>query len=745
MSHRLLDEAIPMLSQRAQASFVSSDSELSPEVQLTDMNAHVAVRRSGTSSELVTLFRLAAMGAPGFDRAAGRNLGIGDDQKPSEKSEDYEVSKSLLRILLAALKSYDPYIYSHSQRVALIATGIGDKLGWSESQLRELEVAALLHDFGKISVPQHILNKPGRLNSIEREIMSRNLFNASCLLHACRVPLSIITMIIESERAQIMKNRIQNVSQYGTSIGARILAVADAYDSLRCNQVYRSGKSHEDVMQILLEQSPARFDSSVVSALQHWIDKDAAPRMMYEGEVNQGLANEPVDDRLETVLAERNIHQIMQYLVSLDEHYSGFYLVNHKLDILMWSQGMQQITGKAANDLIHSDWKPELLSYFNEKRKLIGLEQQALLLAHSSKKSVLSTYYRLNENEQMNEYEVQSIPILNEKNQVLGVLEILFNQESVLKGDGDEMQQLKLAATRDALTKIPNRGELERCLQKMHEGFQKKGEKETFSAILLDVDYFKSINDSHGHAVGDRVLIDLSRLLETETYSGEIVGRYGGEEFVVLCPNTDLDMAVQKANRFRLAIQHASIGGLPHAAVTSSFGVAQIERNDVVSDVVRRADKALYHAKETGRNKVCSLTRQEQTQDLVKKQDEAKQSISSFEYEQTLTACTSSDMIIYKLKAFLEANHAVLKEVESERVLMQVGRSGLLTAWGKTFDRQPVELLMEFDKQRRKQGAQNVAEIKVTITPVVKPKSVDNFQKRAAQVIRTLKEYLASS
>ena len=706
-------------------------------------NANVAVRRSGSSSELLTLFLLAAMGNPGFDRDAGRNLGISGDKKPSEKNDTPEVSKTLLRVLLAALRSYDPYIYTHSQRVALLATGIANKLGWSETQQRELEVAALLHDFGKISVPQHILNKPGRLNSIEREIISRHLYNGTCLLRAVHIPVSIVNMIVDAERAQIMKNLIRNVSQYGTSIGSRILSVADAYDSLRCNQVYRSGKSHADVMQILEEQSTTRFDSSVVSALKRWVEEDATPRMIYENETSQEIPPETTGDKLETVLAERNIHQIMQYLVCLDEHYSGFYLVDHKMDIVLWSQGMHQITGKPADELIQTDWKPELLNYFNEKRKRIGLEDQAMLLAHSTKKSVLSTYYRMNDHEQLDEYEVQSLPILNEKNQLLGVLEILFNQEKVRNAGGDEMQQLKLAATRDALTKIPNRGELETRLQAMWQQFDKRGSKEIFSAIFLDVDYFKSINDSHGHAVGDRVLIDLARLLEAETYSGEIVGRYGGEEFVVLCPNTDLDMAVQKANRFRLAIEHASIGGLPHAAVTSSFGVAQIEKGDVVSDVVRRADKALYQAKETGRNRVCSLTRQEQDLDLVDVSKQKAKHAESFVYEQKLTACTSSDMIIYKLRAFLEANQAVLKDADSEHVRMRVGRAGLLSGWGKAPERQPVELLLQFQKGTRKQGAHNVAEIQVTVKPVEKPPTVAKFQTRAAQVVRSLREYLA--
>ncbi|MEZ6044341.1 MAG: hypothetical protein R3C11_01905 [Planctomycetaceae bacterium] len=179
--------------------------------------------------------------------------------------------------------------------------------------------------------------------------------------------------------------------------------------------------------------------------------------------------------------------------------------------------------------------------------------------------------------------------------------------------------------------------------------------------------------------------------------------------------------------------------------MTSSFGVSQIESGDVVHDVVRRADKALYQAKETGRNKVCSMTKLEQNSASPEKQVKSEAKTTEFEYHQTLTACTSSDMIIYKLKAFLEANHAVLKEVNSERVQMRVGKPGLLTNWGKAPERQPVDLVLEFEKKTRKQGAHNVAEIRVIVTPAVKPPSNQKFQNRAGHVVRSLREYLAGS
>ena len=123
--------------------------------------------------------------------------------------------------------------------------------------------------------------------------------------------------------------------------------------------------------------------------------------------------------------------------------------------------------------------------------------------------------------------------------------------------------------------------------------------------IFLDVDHFKGINDTFGHKAGDQVLVDLTRLLQNDTFSGEIIGRYGGEEFVVVCPDADLESACRRAERLRLAISKSSIGGIARLSVTSSFGVATTRLGDTVQTLFERADMCLLRAKEAGRNRTC--------------------------------------------------------------------------------------------------------------------------------------------
>ncbi len=131
-----------------------------------------------------------------------------------------------------------------------------------------------------------------------------------------------------------------------------------------------------------------------------------------------------------------------------------------------------------------------------------------------------------------------------------------------------------------------------------------------FSLLLLDLDHFKSINDRHGHDVGDRVLQELARRLKRHVRRLDIVCRIGGEEFVVLLPGTPMDVAVKIAERIRHAVAERAFDvGTPDAPlqlnVTTSIGVAGFEREDDTLDtILKRADEALYAAKDAGRNTV---------------------------------------------------------------------------------------------------------------------------------------------
>ncbi len=124
------------------------------------------------------------------------------------------------------------------------------------------------------------------------------------------------------------------------------------------------------------------------------------------------------------------------------------------------------------------------------------------------------------------------------------------------------------------------------------------------SLIMLDIDHFKHVNDTFGHNVGDEVLKGISSLVNNNIRKTDTLARWGGEEFVILMPNTAIENALLVAENLRLLIEQTAMP--PVAKLTCSFGVTQYIDDDDIGSLVKRADEGLYTAKETGRNKVCS-------------------------------------------------------------------------------------------------------------------------------------------
>lgn len=155
-------------------------------------------------------------------------------------------------------------------------------------------------------------------------------------------------------------------------------------------------------------------------------------------------------------------------------------------------------------------------------------------------------------------------------------------------------------ASVDQLTGLYNRYKFTELFVSLYSTMVKR--ENDMSLIILDIDHFKHINDTYGHNVGDKVLVELAKILKNHFRNVDIVGRWGGEEFVILVPTADIDTAQKIAEKIRLNIEQSEI--LKDETITSSFGVTQIKSGDSLEFVIARADEALYDAKETGRNKV---------------------------------------------------------------------------------------------------------------------------------------------
>ncbi len=187
----------------------------------------------------------------------------------------------------------------------------------------------------------------------------------------------------------------------------------------------------------------------------------------------------------------------------------------------------------------------------------------------------------------------------------LKLLEELATQAAITLRNNELYEETKYLATIDDLTRSLNRRHLfelgERELKRHHRL------KHPLAALMFDIDYFKRVNDEHGHAVGDEVLRSLAARATLQTREIDILGRYGGEEFAVLLPETQLEEALEIAERLRrAALEPIVVGGI-ELNITISIGVTDADGDIGLSHLLQRADAALYQAKREGRNRVVVL------------------------------------------------------------------------------------------------------------------------------------------
>ena len=202
--------------------------------------------------------------------------------------------------------------------------------------------------------------------------------------------------------------------------------------------------------------------------------------------------------------------------------------------------------------------------------------------------------------------QAQVLPQCSDDGQIVGALEV-FRETSSEEELREELERLRAIALVDPLTGLANRRHLDEHLSARASQLDRFGW--SFGVILFDIDHFKAVNDTYGHLVGDQALTVVARDLLSNARSTDLVGRWGGEEFMIVAVNTDAAALHAAAERFRVMIGasfvHTEQGDI---TVTASAGATVASKEESVQEVVARADQALYEAKRGGRNRVVTTT-----------------------------------------------------------------------------------------------------------------------------------------
>lgn len=286
----------------------------------------------------------------------------------------------------------------------------------------------------------------------------------------------------------------------------------------------------------------------------------------------------------------------------LDNLSEGVYVTNRERKILYWNHTAEQMTGFAAEQVIGSFCYNNILMHVDEQGTslchtmcplartiLDGENRTARVFLHHADGQRIPVIVRIN-------------PTFDADGQINGATE-MFSNDSASLSALERINELEKAAYLDPLTEVGNRRYTETAISKC---LVEAGNHHTpYGVLFLDVDNFKPINDTHGHLVGDRVLRMVAKTVQHNLFADDFVGRWGGDEFLVILHNVEADKIMAVANKLRILINTAQLM-LDESRVkaTVSIGGTAVIGDDSVEALLNRTDQALYAAKAAGRNQV---------------------------------------------------------------------------------------------------------------------------------------------
>jgi len=286
----------------------------------------------------------------------------------------------------------------------------------------------------------------------------------------------------------------------------------------------------------------------------------------------------------------------------IDNLYDGVYFVDTNRRITYWNRGSERITGHSASDMVGKYCNDNILDHVTDEGRHLCIEGCPLLDTIQDGQPREAEVHLRHANGYRVPVVVRTSPIYNENHEIVGAVEIFSNNQSLFKMKR-RLVELEEDAFRDPLTGLGNRRLLEvkinSALLEYHQ------HQIPFGLLFLDIDHFKQVNDTYGHQTGDVILQNTAQNLTRHLRNTDICGRWGGEEFIGLLYNVNIQSLSSIAEKLRHMIASSSInvnGG--KISVTASIGAALARETDTLESIIERADQLMYQSKQGGRDRV---------------------------------------------------------------------------------------------------------------------------------------------
>lgn len=583
------------------------------------------------------------------------------DRLENEKKHSEQIAALHLRTIEAlslAIEAKDHTTHDHLKRVQTYAVQMAKDLNLSDSELNAIRAASLLHDIGKLAVPEHILSKPGRLTPEEFEKMKIHPIVGSEILNRVQFPYPVVPIVRSHHEKWNGTGYPDGLRGEEIPIGARILAVVDCFDALTSERPYRRAMPPDDAIKHLRSESGTTYDPRVVDCIERRYQeleanaqfhekqnhfKSLVPtRATREAEPSSGFAEmapRPSEIRTSSFLASIvSARQEAQLLFELAQTLGNSLSLRETLSVVA-VRLKEMIPHDSIAFFVHRDGKLvpkyvhgidyDLFSSLEiplgqgisgwvaqNKKPLINGNPAAEsnYLGDQHRVSVLQSALAIPLNGRDNVAGVLSLYSLGKQNFTSDHLRLLLAASSKLGLSVENALQFERAedtASTDFLTGLSNARSI--CAHLERELARSRRSGDSLAVVLCDLNGFKSVNDNFGHIVGNKLLREVAVNFKSTCREYDQVGRLGGDEFVFVLPDCTEANIPELKDRLQVAVQAAALAACGEKIVTVSVGAAFHPVDGAsIEDLLAEADQRMYLSKEEHYKKLKESARTEQ-------------------------------------------------------------------------------------------------------------------------------------